>query len=197
MKIYFTFIIALVAIGFTACNSIDKNNNTSSTNVEDSKDLTKGSSTDEGASIMQAVLLNDVYDRYFSLIEALANDDGKVAQTASKSLHKAISEAPKDKMNADQQDTWEEYQRKLSYDAEHIMGINETPHQREHLVTLSKNMYEVMRVLTPAKTVYYQNCPMYDDNKGGNWLSYDSKIKNPYYGKSMLGCGETIDSIKN
>lgn len=197
MKIYFAFIIALVAVGFTACNSSEKNNNTSSTTVEDTMVVAEGSNTNEASSVLPEVLLSDVYDSYFALIEALANDDGKVAQTAAKSLHKAISEAPRDKMNSVQQDTWEEYQRKLSYDTEHIMAINETPHQREHLVTLSKNMYEVMKVVKPSKTVYYQNCPMYDNNKGGYWLSYDSKIKNPYFGKSMLDCGEIIDSVKN
>jgi Cu(I)/Ag(I) efflux system membrane fusion protein len=38
---------------------------------------------------------------------------------------------------------------------------------------------------------------MADDNKGADWLSTEESIKNPYYGQSMLTCGEVTDTIKN
>jgi len=31
---------------------------------------------------------------------------------------------------------------------------------------------------------------MADDNKGSFWLSYDKEIANPFFGQSMLTCGE-------
>jgi hypothetical protein len=40
--------------------------------------------------------------------------------------------------------------------------------------------------------LYIQFCPM----KKAEWISNDKNIKNPYYGKSMLTCGKTTDSIK-
>ncbi len=36
---------------------------------------------------------------------------------------------------------------------------------------------------------YEQYCPMYNNNKGGVWLSSTEKILNPYFGSSMLRCG--------
>jgi Cu(I)/Ag(I) efflux system membrane fusion protein len=38
--------------------------------------------------------------------------------------------------------------------------------------------------------VYKEYCPMAFDNKGAYWLSESEEIRNPYFGKSMLTCGE-------
>ncbi|WP_407482208.1 DUF3347 domain-containing protein [Elizabethkingia meningoseptica] len=139
---------------------------------------------------------NNVYNAYFQLKDALAKDDGNAAQSAGKELEKAINNLEKSNMNAAQSKTWQQYQKKLAFDAEHIGSIDENKHQREHFVSLSKNLYEVMKTFTPDKTVYYQNCPMYNHGKGANWLSLEEKINNPYYGKEMPDCGKTIETLK-
>lgn len=36
---------------------------------------------------------------------------------------------------------------------------------------------------------------MADSNKGADWLSQDLEIRNPYYGESMLNCGEIRKTI--
>jgi Cu(I)/Ag(I) efflux system membrane fusion protein len=33
-------------------------------------------------------------------------------------------------------------------------------------------------------------CPMAFGNKGAYWLQTEKKIRNPYFGTKMLGCGE-------
>ena len=57
-------------------------------------------------------------------------------------------------------------------------------------------MYLLLKTAKATTTIYYQHCPMYNDGKGANWLSKDSKIKNPYYGSKMLTCGKTVETIK-
>ncbi len=141
--------------------------------------------------------LATVYSDYFNLKNALAKDDGKTAQTAAQALYDDIAKVALDKLSADQHEVWMKYEKKLSFDAEHIKGIDENKHQREHFVSLSKNMHEVMKVIKGDKVVYYQHCPMYNKGKGANWLSLESKISNPYYGKSMPTCGSTAETIKN
>ena len=141
--------------------------------------------------------LATVYSDYFNLKNALAKDDGKTAQTAAQALYDDIAKVPMNKLSADQHEVWMKYEKKLSFDAEHIKGIDENKHQREHFVSLSKNMHEVMKVIKGDKVVYYQHCPMYNKGKGANWLSLESKISNPYYGKSMSSCGSTAETIKN
>ena len=140
--------------------------------------------------------LSAVYASYFNLKNELAKDDGKAAQTAAKSLFDDIANVPMDKLGTEQHAVWMKYQKKLSFDAEHIKSVDENGHQREHFVSLSKNMHEVMKVIKTDQPVYYQNCPMYDNGKGANWLSLDSKISNPYYGKAMPTCGKTLETIQ-
>ena len=43
--------------------------------------------------------------------------------------------------------------------------------------------------------IYHQYCPMAMNDKGAYWLSPEAEIKNPYYGKKMLECGEVKDSL--
>jgi len=62
-------------------------------------------------------------------------------------------------------------------------------------VTLSKNMYVLMKSVKPEAPVYYQHCPMYRDGKGANWLSTQKKIENPYLGQSMATCGSIVETI--
>ena len=62
--------------------------------------------------------------------------------------------------------------------------------------TLSKNIYEVMKISKQETQTDYQFCPMANNGKGANWLSKESEIKNPYYGSQMLSCGKTVETIK-
>ncbi len=45
-------------------------------------------------------------------------------------------------------------------------------------------------------TVYYQDCPMVNGDKGAFWLSTFREIKNPYFGEAMLSCGETRETLE-
>jgi hypothetical protein len=47
-----------------------------------------------------------------------------------------------------------------------------------------------------SNKVYQQHCPMAFDNTGASWLSYETKIRNPYLPKTMLKCGLVEDSLK-
>ncbi len=140
--------------------------------------------------------LLEVYTAYFGLKDALIMNDGVTASNKAKELFKAIDKVPMDKLAANQHTVWMKYMTKLSYDAEHIKGVTETEHQREHFSSLSKNMFEVMKVIKPSYPVYYDHCPMYNDGKGGDWVSKESAIKNPFYGSQMMTCGKTVETLK-
>jgi Cu(I)/Ag(I) efflux system membrane fusion protein len=47
-----------------------------------------------------------------------------------------------------------------------------------------------------SETLYVQHCPMADNNKGADWLSTEKEIRNPYFGESMLTCGEVTGEIR-
>lgn len=60
--------------------------------------------------------------------------------------------------------------------------------QRKHFANVSKGFWELAGRYKFIKetTVYYQQCPM----TGVTWVSNTKEIKNPYYPKNMLTCGE-------
>ena len=68
--------------------------------------------------------------------------------------------------------------------------------QREAFWTLSNDMYAVMKVVKPNIDVYHEYCPMYDNDRGGAWLSKEKKIRNPYFGDAMMSCGKVKEIIQ-
>ena len=81
----------------------------------------------------------------------------------------------------------------LVKDAGKISGTQDIKKQREYFANLSTNMATVAKAVKfTDKPVYYVYCPM----KKAYWLSNEKAIKNPYYGASMLTCGEVTETIE-
>jgi len=144
----------------------------------------------------QANPLKSVFDNYFLLKEALVKTDGVAASAKAKDLVSAINAVKMETLKTDEHTVWMKVMKDLVFDATHINETKEASHQRDHFATLSKNIYELIKVSKQPETIYYQHCPMYNDGKGADWLSKESVIKNPYYGSQMLSCGKTVETIK-
>jgi len=140
--------------------------------------------------------LSEVYDSYFAVKDALVRTDGASASTSSKTLFTEINNIKMDNLSMDVHIAWMKVFENLKEDAEHIADIKDIGRQRDHFISLSKNIYEVMKISKQETPTYYQFCPMANDGKGANWLSKENAIKNPYYGSQMLNCGNTVETIK-
>ncbi|MBL0307120.1 MAG: DUF3347 domain-containing protein [Chitinophagaceae bacterium] len=141
-------------------------------------------------------LLKAVFDSYFSLKDELVKTDGNKASAKAKELQTAINAVKMEKLPMDVHTIWMKVVTGLKDDAENINGTNDIARQRDHFMSLSTNMYELIKIAKPVETIYYQFCPMANNGKGANWLSKESNIKNPYYGSQMLTCGKTVETIK-
>lgn len=84
----------------------------------------------------------------------------------------------------------------LKKDTKAIADSKDLKKQRDAFASLSEKLYTAVKAEKPAATIYYQHCPMYNSGKGGNWLSLETEIKNPFYGDMMLNCGSTTDTIQ-
>ena len=113
--------------------------------------------------------INKVLTAYLNLKNALSADDAKAASTSAKTMLDEISKVPMVKMTADQNATWMKYTKKLYFDASHISEVAELEHDREHFMSLSKNMYSVIKAFHSSAPLYYQFCPMANDDKGAYW----------------------------
>jgi Cu(I)/Ag(I) efflux system membrane fusion protein len=69
--------------------------------------------------------------------------------------------------------------------------------KRESFEMISGVFYDLLRAVRPnGVTAYYQYCPMAFNDKGAYWLSNADSIRNPYFGKKMLTCGEVKETLK-
>lgn len=149
------------------------------------------------AEQVQENQLKPVFDNYFLLKDALVKTDGKTASMESKELLSAINAVKMETLKMEEHMVWMKVMNQLKEDAKHISETQDVKHQRDYFMTLSKNMYELLKVSKVETPTYYQFCPMANGGKGANWLSKENTIKNPYYGSQMLSCGKTIETINN
>jgi Protein of unknown function (DUF2911)/Protein of unknown function (DUF3347) len=139
-----------------------------------------------------------ILSAYYGLKDALVTDNPKLAATQGKTMKAVLSKMETKDWTAKQRKAFEAVAKNLETDAEHI-GDNagKIDHQREHFVTLSNNISTLTKSLKiNGETSYVQFCPMANDGKGAYWLSKENKVKNPYYGKSMLTCGSVKETLK-
>lgn len=139
---------------------------------------------------------NAILLAYIQLKNALVIDDANASSGAGKLIMKAI-DAVNTKILTNQQElNWMLYSDKIYGDAEKIKASAEIKHQREHFISLSRNLFELAKAFKVNNwDLYYQYCPMANDGKGAYWLSDQSTIRNPYFGKKMLSCGSTKEIL--
>jgi Cu(I)/Ag(I) efflux system membrane fusion protein len=78
-----------------------------------------------------------------------------------------------------------------------ILSAGNIEAKRAPFETVSNKMFDLLRIVQyKGSKVYQQYCPMAFDDKGATWLSADTEIMNPYFGKKMLHCGEIQDSLR-
>lgn len=136
--------------------------------------------------------LQSVYDAYFTVKDALIKSDAKLTSTKAADLLAAITAIKMDKLKTTEHTAWMKVVKKLTADAKSISTTTDLKKQRETFKSLSKNTYDLIKVSKSDVAVYKQYCPMAD----ADWLSKEKAVKNPYYGSSMLTCGNVVETIK-
>ncbi len=132
-------------------------------------------------------------NNYYGVKNALIADDSKTANAQAGEFVKMLATVPMSKMTADQHTLFMGLSEKVKSDAQHINETKDIKHQREHFNDLSNNFFAMMKGLNAnEQPVYQQYCPM----AKGYWLSDNSAVKNPYYGKAMLTCGKVTETLK-
>ncbi len=188
------FGIAILAISLIACNNSSKSNESRN----ESLDTAASQSHTKNEETMVTTSVNEILSGYLQLKNALADDNGKDAAIAGNVMVEALGKVDTTALTADQLKVYEDVADDAKEHAEHIgMNAEKIAHQREHFDMLSEDIYDLVKTFGTTETLYYDHCPMYNDNKGANWLSEAEGIKNPYFGKKMLTCGSVKEEIKS
>ena len=194
MKHLFLGLIASSVLALTACNG---NTEKKAEGTEHADHASETAPTPNNAISNEQGGFSELYAHYQHLTFALSSDNDKEAANASKGMLEALSKIKSDGFSAEDKTTYEDIAADIKEHAEHISdNVGNIAHQREHLVTLSKDFYDIAKEFGTEKPLYKVFCPMYNDNKGAYWLSESKEIKNPYYGGEMLTCGEVQEELK-
>ncbi|NEV94433.1 efflux RND transporter periplasmic adaptor subunit [Psychroflexus sp. YR1-1] len=141
--------------------------------------------------------LKPVLKDYLAFKNALATDDFKNAESAGIQLKKSIAEVDMSVFTDEAHDSWMQHSRELKKALEHIQQQNDNEKIRNTFQDVSEAMIPIVKLIKPiAEELYVQFCPMANSNNGAYWLSAKEEIMNPYYGESMLKCGEVTSVIK-
>ena len=121
--------------------------------------------------------LGPVLDEYFKVKDALVQGDNQAAYISS---NKIVDFLETDHLFSDE----------LIRAAGKLAASKNLEIQRAEFAGLGTILWKLVKEYEPyIGSLYYQYCPM----KKAYWLSKDAGIQNPFYGKSMLGCGITED----
>lgn len=176
----------IAAFGFVSCNDT-----TSKKTTEEVQDVATeqvehqaNEAKYEIASLTHSDVSKVVLDGYFDVKEALQEDD---AVEAKKEAEELLRELQAFKTEDAKVVALIEEMKK------HTDGMmkEDLKEQRAHFEPLSHQMKELIGLVGSDRVVYEQYCPMYDENKGGMWLSEKEELLNPLFGSMMLRCGTT------
>lgn len=188
-------IIALAATTLTigACNNTSKS--TASGSMDTSRMATATINPAIEAKPSKAV--KGLLDSYLQLKNALATDNSDKAATAGKAIATGFAGFDKAALTPAQKNKFEDIAADAKEMAEHIgESAGKLPHQREHFEMLSQDMVDLVKLFGAGQPLYVDHCPMYNHNKGANWLSETRAIKNPYLGSTMPTCGSIKEELK-
>lgn len=134
---------------------------------------------------------------YLKLKNALTLDDSNAAAVSGKALVLDFDHFDQNGLTATQRKAYTDIADDAREMAEHIgKSADRLPHQREHFDMLSKDLYDLAKLLGAGRTLYVDHCPMYNDGKGANWLSETKEVRNPYLGKRMPDCGSLKEELR-
>lgn len=144
--------------------------------------------------------VNNTLNTYYRLKDAFVASDTAQVNAAGKELKALLDSLKLDEVQKNDSLGFSSIngrQGDVSAEVTGMLGEKDIEKKRESFEMISNAFYDMLRVIKPAgTTIYYQYCPMAFDDKGAYWLSNADSIRNPYFGKKMLTCGETKETLK-
>ena len=138
-----------------------------------------------------------VFGAYFHIRKALSHDSADNARKGAGHLRETLAAVDMTLVTGDAHMAWMKALKTLKENAKNISESKDIETARNGFIHMSHAMITVAETLgTPEGAgVYRFHCPMADGGKGADWLQYTSEIENPFYGSSMLKCGELVKTL--
>ena len=138
---------------------------------------------------------SSVVAQYFKLKNALVKDQAAPAKSEANDLLQLLAKLQSSSLKGSEKSAWEGLSKKLNVAAGKLKSAKDIAELRKHFEQLSAEVIFLTENYGVNQDMVYKDyCPMAFNNKGAYWLSETKEITNPYFGESMLACGEVTQT---
>lgn len=189
-KIFVTFGCLCIATALVSCNG--------SGNQEAAAENTPVEALQAPYDPVYYDSLRSVMQTYYQLTDLLTTDDRTAVNPLAVALKWKIDSLPLQllQMDSTRLEDIKSITSSISAELDGMQGETGFEGKRASYQMVSDMLYDLIKNTgLKGDTVFHQYCPMAFDDKGAYWLSSQSAIRNPYFGKEMLTCGNTKDTL--
>jgi len=135
--------------------------------------------------------LAKVFENYFAMQQALADDNIQLATESAKKASNALKAVDMKLLSGQVHDKWMKFSAELESTLFKASESKDIKLLREDFYLLSQQLAKIAKHFgsTGQSPLYILRCPMAFDNKGAQWLQNNDQTSNPYFGQMMLRCG--------
>ena len=135
-------------------------------------------------------------ESYYSIQGALAGDSLESAQKSVDPMLERLRSVSSEKLTAPSADVWKDFAGRLEKSLAELKTREKVEPFRSDFQDLSLLIDEMVRRFgTASLPAFVHYCPMAFNDTGGSWLQPDENLLNPYFGATMLRCGEIREQI--
>ncbi len=141
--------------------------------------------------------LGDVLTQVLEMADALARDNLEDALLSATQAQQALESVDRTILDEKAHPHWMQALPPLKKTLVQMKSAKDMETFRTAFAVLSPEMARVIKTFGPigAVPIHEIRCPMAFNNQGATWLQMDTKVRNPYFGKAMLACGEVVATI--
>ena len=127
---------------------------------------------------IEEIKVDGYLGNYFKIKNFLVNDDSKNSYEALFEFEKSIKSIETVKFSDVDQSQIKSIINNILNNV-NKMKSESIKIQRLYFEKLSQNIFNLINIINPKIKVFHQYCPMFNENKGGMWLSSSKEIFNP------------------
>ncbi|MCG2810236.1 MAG: efflux RND transporter periplasmic adaptor subunit [Candidatus Aminicenantes bacterium] len=137
-----------------------------------------------------------VAQAYFSIQDALSRDALENAQKAAADLLNELAVADMKLLKGEAHMDWMKLEAGIKTSTQDLKSAKDIEGARTGFEKLTEPVTTAIAEFGSGKTAVYRfHCPMAFDNKGAYWLQDHRQTRNPYFGASMLGCQDSVETL--
>ena len=141
--------------------------------------------------------LQQLSTTYLKLKDDLVKDDFKTVKVDLAQLKKILQDVDMKNFQGSAKDKWMSFHTTLNNLLQHSQQWQSLEEVRVAFIAISETMIRLLQTFDfTTEPLYVQHCPMANKDEGADWISSEKDIRNPYFGQTMISCGEVKSMLK-